>query len=74
MARHVFEAVLCLRLGPVEREFDARITYRGGPFQADIERVEVRTPEGWIPVPNVRDLIEDSPALFDALRAHARRF
>lgn len=71
MARHVFECVLRLRLGPADREFDARITYQGGPFQADIETVEVRTGEGWIRVPDVVDLIADSAALFDALRDHA---
>ncbi|MGF7178298.1 hypothetical protein [Azospirillum doebereinerae] len=71
MVRHVFEAVLCLQLGPVDLEFDTRITYQGGRFQADIEAVEVRTGQGWIPVPTLIALVEESPALFDALRDHA---
>ncbi|MGF7175865.1 hypothetical protein [Azospirillum doebereinerae] len=71
MTRHLFEAVLRLQLGPVDRDFEARITYQGGPFQADIETIEVQTEQGWIPVPWLIDLVEDCPALFDALRAHA---
>lgn len=60
-----------LQLGPVDREFDARVTFHAGPRGADIEAVEVRTDRGWLPRPDLIALIETCPALTDALRDHA---
>lgn len=71
VTRYVYDCVLRLQLGPAEREFDARITYQGGPLQADIERIEVRRGGVWIAVPQLEDLLEECAVLFDTLRAHA---
>lgn len=72
MARFVFDCVLRLVLGPADREFEARITYQGGRWQADVEAVEVLiSGGGWMPCPDLRQLVQDDPDLCDALRDHA---
>lgn len=71
VTRHIYDCVLRLQLGPAEREFDARITYQGGRFQADIERIEVRCGLFWLAVPGLLELVEDCDLLFDSLRDHA---
>lgn len=69
--RTEWDGVLTLQLGPVDRQFDARIVYQAGPFRADIQGIEIRTPQGWLPVPWLLELMEDSAPLFDMLRDHA---
>ncbi|PWC86062.1 hypothetical protein TSH100_13900 [Azospirillum sp. TSH100] len=69
--RTEWDGVLCLQLGLVDRQFDARIVYQAGPFRADIRAIEIRTAQGWLPVPWLLDLVEDSAPLFDMLRDHA---
>lgn len=69
--RTEWDGVLRFRLGPVDRRFDARIIYQGGPFRADIEAIEIRTEQGWIAAPWLIGLVEDCAPLFDRLRDHA---
>ena len=66
-----YDTVLTIALGPAEREYDARIQYRGRRWEANIDRVEIRMAGEWIAVPWVLDLIEDSAPLYDELRAYA---
>ncbi len=66
-----YDTVLALRLGPAEREFDARIWYRGGRWEAAIDRIEIQVAGQWIAAPWAFDLIEDSAPLYDELRAYA---
>ncbi len=71
MIRLVYECELGLRLGPVDVEFDARITYQAGRWQADVESIELLDDTTWVSVPVLIDLLEECPALYDALRHHA---
>ncbi|WP_448208467.1 hypothetical protein [Azospirillum sp. sgz302134] len=71
MARCEYDTVLRLRLGPAEREYNARIQFRGGRWEANIDRLEICVSGEWISAPWALDLIEDSAPLFDELRAHA---
>lgn len=71
-ARRVeFDTVLTVCIGAAEREWDARVIYWAGPWQAEIERIEICEAGTWIGAPWLMDLIGDSAPLFDALRAHA---
>nr|WP_247897048.1 hypothetical protein [Azospirillum argentinense] len=62
--------MLTLALGPAERQYDARIQYRGGRWEANIDRVEIRMADEWVAVPWALELLEDSGSLYDELRAH----
>lgn len=66
-----YDTVLTFALGPAEREYDARIQYRGGRWEASIDRVEIRMGDEWVAVPWVLPLLEDSAPLYDELRAYA---
>ncbi|GAA4258979.1 hypothetical protein GBZ26_03935 [Azospirillum formosense] len=66
-----YDTVLTLALGSAERQYDARIQYRGGRWEASIDRVEIRMGDEWVAVPWVLPLLEDSGSLYDELRAYA---
>lgn len=66
-----YDTVLTLALGPAERQYDARIQYRGGRWEAAIDRVEIRMGDAWVSVPWALELLEDSGSLYDELRAYA---
>lgn len=66
-----YDTVLTLALGSAERQYDARIQYRGGRWEANIDRVEIRMGDEWVAVPWALPLLEDSGSLYDDLRAYA---
>ncbi|MBB3267602.1 hypothetical protein FHW79_005263 [Azospirillum sp. OGB3] len=66
-----YDTVLTLALGSAERQYDARIQYRGGRWEANIDRVEIRVGDEWVTAPWALPLLEDSGSLYDDLRAYA---
>lgn len=71
MRFYEIDTTLRVALGDADREFEARLRYIGGPFQADIQSVEILWPDGqWLEAPWLLDVFENNDALYDALRDH----
>lgn len=71
MRMFTYATLLRVSLGGVDYECEVRIRYIGGPFQADLQAIEVRQPSGaWVPDPGLLAHYDRCPVLLDRLREH----